>query len=170
MDKFLLLHFDYSFVSQVSISAFLSFWHRIFRTLLILDKYRYRTWHWTIAKSYVLTLQHLIMQLEKMLIKPFHLKTTRRHCRKRPIAIEQECSRQQYACWWTDNFPVKNSIHIQNKFIDTRNNIFHVQIQYMIEYIFLNKHIQQHITDLYGIFYNMRTVWAAMRVGEAWLA
>ena len=41
VDKFLLLHSGYSIVSRVSSSAFILHW--IFRTLLILDTWRYQT-------------------------------------------------------------------------------------------------------------------------------
>ena len=82
VDKFLILYSGYSFVLRVSILAYLSFWHCIFRTLLTLDNHIYQTHKRNITQFDLLMQKHLIIQLTKLQIDILNVNATFRHCKK----------------------------------------------------------------------------------------
>ena len=89
MNKFLLLHSGYSFVSRVSISAYLPFWHRIVRTLLILDNSVYQTSWKKYYKSFPFHTKTLQIRLTELLINILNSNTAFWKCKKNPITFEQ---------------------------------------------------------------------------------
>ena len=85
---------QFSFITLwifVFISAHLSNKHHIFRTLLILDNYRYQTRKRNIMKFYLLIPKHIIIQLVKLQIDILNLTTTFWHCKNILITFEQGC-------------------------------------------------------------------------------
>ena len=110
LDTFILSLSGYSFVSRVFISAKLSIWHRIFRTLLTSDNSSSKTSQWHIMKLYLPTLKHLVIQLTKLQIYTLNLTTTFWHCKKK----------SHY--FWTGVYIIQHTWYNQQVHIMIQNN------------------------------------------------
>ena len=89
-DFAMVFHWLKSFsITLVFILAHLSFWHRMFRTLLNIVNYRYKTREKNIVEFYLLIQKCPIIQLAKLQIDILNWNTSFRHCQKILINLEK---------------------------------------------------------------------------------